>query len=51
MANAFNIVSRQAVVDSCHKFISELLPWVQTCYGQHPHLWHSMGHVLSQTGV
>ena len=33
MRNAFNIVSRQAVLDECATFFPELLPWVSWCYG------------------
>ena len=51
MLNAFNMVSRQAVLDECAKFFSELLPWVSWCYGSHSSLWHPMGRVSSQSGV
>lgn len=51
MANAFNSVSRGAVLEECHRHFSELLPWAKTVYAQHPQLWHSMGTLLSQTGV
>ena len=33
MSNAFNRVSRQAVLDECSSFFPELLPWVSWCYG------------------
>ena len=36
MRNAFNVVSRQAVLDECATFLPELLPWVSWCYGTHP---------------
>ncbi|KAL5483977.1 hypothetical protein EMCRGX_G020399 [Ephydatia muelleri] len=51
MLNAFNMVSRQAVLDECAKFFPELLPWVSWCYGSHSSLWHPMGQVSSQSGV
>ena len=41
MSNAFNRVSRQAVLDECSSFFPELLPWVSWCYGSHSLLWHS----------
>ena len=40
MSNAFNAVSRQAVLDECATFFPELLPWVSWCYGSHSWLWH-----------
>ena len=51
MSNAFNRVSRQAVLDECSSFFPELLPWVSWCYGSHSILWHSMGKISSQSGV
>ena len=51
MLNAFNMVSRQAVLDECATFFPELLPWVSWCYGSHSSLWHPMGQVSSQSGV
>ena len=51
MTNAFNLVSRQAVLDECSAFFPEILPWVSWCYGSHPELWHPMGHLSSQSGV
>ena len=41
--NAFNLVSRQAILDECASFFPELLPWVLWCYGTHSALWHPMG--------
>ena len=35
MSNAFNMVSRQAVLDECETFFPELLLWVPWCYGSH----------------
>ena len=40
LRNAFNIVSRQAILEECANHFPELLPWVSWCYGQHPYLWH-----------
>ena len=51
MSNAFNMVSRQAVLDECATFFPELLPWVTWCYGSHTSLWHPMGQISSQSGV
>ena len=50
MANAFNRVPRQAVLDEC-AFFPELLPWVSWCYGSHTILWHPKGKISSQSGV
>ena len=49
--NAFNLVSRQAILDECAVCFPELLPWAAWCYGQHPILWHAMGSINSETGV
>ena len=51
MTNAFNFVSRQAVLDECSVFPPEILPWVSWCYGSHPELWHPMGHLSSKSSV
>ena len=51
MTNAFNLVSRQAILSECAKHFPELLPWVCWCYGQHPRLWHSLGCLSSESGV
>ena len=51
MTNAFNLVSRQAILSECAKHFPELLPWVSWCYGQHPLLWHSLGCLSSESGV
>ena len=51
MTNAFNLVSRQAVLDECAQHFPELLAWASWCYGQHPILWHSLRSLTSQTGV
>ena len=49
--NAFNLVSRDAVLQECAKHFPDLLPWVAWCYGSHPFLWHPMGQLTSQSGV
>eukprot|EP00731_Ephydatia_muelleri_P016404 Em0009g828a len=51
MTNAFNLVSRQAVLDECAQHFPELLAWASWCYGQHSILWHSLGTLTSQNGV
>ena len=51
MKNAFNAVSRQAVVEECATFYPEILPWVSWCYGSHPLLWHPLGQISSESGV
>ena len=51
MSNAFNRVSRQAVLDECSLFFPELLPWVSWCYDSHSILWHPKGTISSQSGV
>ena len=52
MHNAFNLVSRQSVLDVCSVHLPELLPWASWGYGQHPKiLWHTMGTISSEAGV
>ena len=51
MSNAFNLVSRQALLEECAVHFPELLPWVGWCYGSHPTLWHPLGQLSSETGV
>ena len=51
MSNAFNFVSRQALLEECAVHFPELLPWVGWCYGSHPTLWHPLGQLSSETGV
>ena len=51
MRNAFNLVSRQAILDECASLFLELLPWVLWCYGTHSALWHPMGCMSSESGV
>ena len=47
--NAFNLVSRGAVLQECAKMCS--LNWVAWCYSSHPFLCHPMGQLTSQSGV
>ena len=51
MKNAFNLVSRRALLDECVTFFPVLLPWASWCYGSHPLLWHSLGQLSSEAGV
>ena len=51
MQNAFNFVSREAVLHQCAIHFPELLPWVTWCYSQHQKLWHPMGQLISASGV
>ena len=51
MKNAFNLVSRQALLSECAKHFPELYPWAHWCYSQHPYLWHTMGNLTSECGV
>ena len=51
MQNAFNLVSRDAVLKQCAIHFPELLPWVSWCYSQHQYLWHPMGQLISASGV
>ena len=51
MLNAFNLVSRQAILDECTLHFPELLLWATWCYAAHPLLWHPMGCISSETGV
>ncbi|KAL5500371.1 hypothetical protein EMCRGX_G011922 [Ephydatia muelleri] len=51
MKNAFNLVSRQTVLEECATFYPELLPWVSYCYGSHPLLCHPLGKITSECGV
>ena len=48
--NAFNVVSRQALLDECHSHFPELMPWASWCYGQHLRLFYSMGTISFETG-
>ena len=51
MKNAFNMVSRQALLSECSTHFPELLPWASWCYSQHPILWHPLGRLRSEQGV
>ena len=51
MKNAFNMVSRQALLSECSTHFPELLPWASWCYSQHPILWHPLGCLRSEQGV
>ena len=51
MRNAFNLISRQALLSECSLFFPELLPWASWCYGSQPYLWHPLGHLTSESGV
>ena len=51
LVNAFNLVSRQALLSECSPHFPELLPWVSWCYCRHPVLWHTLGNLTSQSGV
>ena len=51
LRNAFNNVSRQAVLDQCHSHFPELLPWVSWCYSHPTNLWHPLGSLSSTSGV
>ena len=51
LVNAFNLVSRQALLSECSTHFPELLPWVSWCYCRHPVLWHTLGNLSSQSGV
>ena len=51
MCNAFNLVSRLALLDECALHFPDLLPWASWCYGQQPLLQHPLGTVTSEVGV
>ena len=51
MRNAYNLVSRQALLDECSIQLPELFPWASWCYGQHPALQHVLGTISSEVGV
>ena len=51
LKNAFNMVSRQAVLDECAKHFPELLSWASWCHSHHPFLWHPLGCLTSEQGV
>ena len=49
--NAFNLVSRQAVLDSATSRFPALARWVTWCYKQHSELYFGNTHLLSAGGV
>ncbi|KAL5474531.1 hypothetical protein EMCRGX_G026489 [Ephydatia muelleri] len=51
LRNAFNLVSRQALLDECRAHFPELLQWAAWCYGQHYLLWSPMETIMSESGV
>ena len=51
LRNAFNFVSRQALLDECRAHFSELFQWAAGCYGDHPLLLSAMGTLRSESGV
>ena len=51
LRNAFNLVSRQALLHECSAHFPELLQWAAWCNGQHPLLWSPMGTIMSESGV
>ena len=51
MHNAYNLVSRQALLDECSIQFPELLPWASWCYGQHQVLQHVLGTISSEVSV
>ena len=51
LSNAFNEVSRNALLTECATHFPLLFKWVYWCYGQHPSLWHPMGTLGSEQGV
>ena len=51
LKNVFNVVSRQALLVKVKNHFPELLPWACWCYGLHSLLWHTMGHLQSESGV
>ena len=51
MRNAFNLVSRDALLQERATFFPELLPRASWCYSVQPLLWHPMGYLSSESGV
>ena len=49
LRNAFNLVSRQALLDECRAHFSELFQWAAGCYGDHPLLLSAMGTLRSES--
>lgn len=51
LANAFNRVSREAILQAVSEDFPELLPWVSYCYGAHSVLRYAEFTISSQAGV
>ena len=51
LRNAFNLVSKQAVLNAVNLHFPELLSWSTWCYGQYPILWHTLSSITSESGV
>ena len=49
--NAFNNVSRRAVVSSVATHFPELLPYIELCYGKHSRLFYGNWELVSACGV
>ena len=49
--NAFNSISREAVIEAVTEFFPHLLPWVLWCYASGAGLWHILAKLLSEAGV
>ena len=47
--NAFNLVSRQALLEECREHFYELFQWAAWCYGDHPLLLSGMDALRSKT--
>jgi hypothetical protein len=50
-ANAFNAIDRTVLLEQTQAHFPELLPWVDWCYGDMPHLIHVTGNIRSCVGV
>ncbi|KAL5460165.1 hypothetical protein EMCRGX_G033593 [Ephydatia muelleri] len=51
LRNAFNLVSRQMLLDECNLQFSELFPWAAWFYSDHPLMCSAMGTLRSESGV
>ena len=49
--NAFNAVSRRAILEECAAIFPEFLPWVRFCYSGEAVLSHPLGSLSSKAGV
>ena len=45
--NAFNVVSREAMLDEVDQHLPDLLPWIRWCYSSQPLLNFSLGAIRS----